>query len=91
MICGPIVPNTLTSLRDVIEQEVGRIERGLRTVATDIVFGQQGEVDILSLKEMVMLMRAPSADEDHTSRIFIPAKSSLEAIGKKPPASDSEA
>jgi hypothetical protein len=48
MICGPIVPNTLTSLRDVIEQEVGRIERGLRTVATDIVFGQQGAVDILA-------------------------------------------
>jgi hypothetical protein len=48
MICGPIVPNTLTSLRDVIEQEVGRVERGLRVVATDIVFGHHGEVDVLA-------------------------------------------
>jgi hypothetical protein len=48
MICGPIIPNTLASLRDLIVQEASLIERGLHVVGQDLVLGSAAQVDALA-------------------------------------------
>lgn len=74
MICGPFIPNTLTSTRDLIVQEAGRVEHGLRVLAEDLVFGHQGEVDALACDAsgapVLMFAAAPEASQGLAARIL---------------------
>jgi len=74
MICGPFVPNTLTSLRELIVQEAGRVEHGLRVLAEDLVLGQQGEVDALACDAsgaaVLVFAAAPESNQGLAARVL---------------------
>lgn len=75
MICGPFVPNTLASLRELIVQEAGRVEHGLRVLAEDLVLGQQGEVDALACDAsgaaVLMFAAAPESNAGLSARVLM--------------------
>ena len=48
MISGPTIPNSLGSLRELILQQAGLIEHGLRVLSRDLVLGQDIDVDALA-------------------------------------------
>lgn len=69
---GPGMRPWFFSMKDLIEQWRNACE-------SDASF-EQGEVQILSLDEMLRLMRV-DAPTDHRARMFIPSKAALKAIG----------
>lgn len=46
---------------------------------------ESGEIRLLSLKEIIEQMRAPQPEDNHKSRLFVPSKAALLAIGVQPP------
>ena len=74
MICGPLVPNTFSGLRQLISQEAGRIEHGMRVLAEDLVFGAQGEVDALACDAsgatVLLFVAAPESSHSLVPRVL---------------------
>ncbi len=73
MILGPTIPNTLDSLRDLVVQHIGLVERGLRVLAEDLVLGHNAPVDVAACdaggSPVLIFLAAPDTSAGLPSRV----------------------
>lgn len=74
MISGPIIPNTLNNLRDLLVDRVDLIEHGLRVVTEDLVLGTEAAVDVLACDAtgipMLVFLAVPETAAQLPSRVL---------------------